>query len=163
MPPTSIRVFDIKARRTASLHLSSIRGFTVNYQQSGGKQAFADYYTAAYAAAISTSRWQPSSLLTTAQYGQRVFGNQLVLCRNVLIYFNKKRTAPLDCFTNRWTSRFLYLGGKERLIFPAMPPASSHWRAPSDFSQAAGPWTRSFRRNCIKAVVIECFGRRLMR
>jgi hypothetical protein len=132
------------------------------------QQAFADYYTAAYAAAISTSRWQPlSSLRPQPGHGQRVFGNQLVLCRNVLIYFNKNcRTAPLDCFTNRWgIAVFLGLGGKEKLIFQLHPLQATGARR-ADFSQAAGAGVmdeiiRKLQR--IKAVVIGASAGGVMR
>ena len=101
--------------------LASIRDHTVNYQKSGGKRAFSDYYTAAYDAAIFDKSLRENitfadhSLATDSVFSE----TQLVLCRNVLIYFNKTlQDRALGLFHESLSHRgFLGLGSKESIDF----------------------------------------------
>ncbi|MBG6073571.1 MULTISPECIES: protein-glutamate O-methyltransferase CheR [unclassified Polaromonas] len=118
---TDINPASLDKARQGIFALSSIRGFTANYQQSGGKQAFADYYTAAYAAAIFDKSlaanivFADHSLATDSVFSE----TQLVLCRNVLIYFNKKlQDRAFGLFHESLGHRgFLGLGRKESIDF----------------------------------------------
>ena len=118
---TDINPASLDKARQGIFALSSIRGFTANYQQSGGKQAFADYYTAAYAAAIFDKSlaanivFADHSLATDSVFSE----TQLVLCRNVLIYFNKKlQDRALGLFHESLSHRgFMGLGSKESIDF----------------------------------------------
>lgn len=111
-----------KARR-GIFTLSSIKGHTANYQQAGGKQAFSDYYSAAYDAAIfdpslrANVTFSDHSLATDSVFSE----TQLVLCRNVLIYFNKPlQDRALGLFHESLSHRgFLALGSKESIAFSA--------------------------------------------
>jgi chemotaxis protein methyltransferase CheR len=109
-----------KARR-GIFTLSSIKGHTANYQQAGGKQAFSDYYSAAYDAAIfdpslrENVTFSDHSLATDSVFSEI----QLVLCRNVLIYFNRPlQDRALGLFHESLSHRgFMALGGKESIQF----------------------------------------------
>lgn len=109
-----------KARR-GIFTLASIKGHTVNYQQAGGKQAFSDYYSAAYDAAIfdptlrTNVSFSDHSLATDSVFSE----TQLVLCRNVLIYFNKTlQDRALGLFHESLSHRsFMGLGSKESIDF----------------------------------------------
>lgn len=125
---TRIYATDINAKslgkaRQGIFSLGSIQGHTANYQQAGGKQAFSEYYTAAYDSAIfdkslsENITFADHSLATDSVFSE----TQMVLCRNVLIYFNKKlQNRALGLFHASLSHRgFLGLGSKESLEFSA--------------------------------------------
>lgn len=120
---TDINPASLDKARQGIFPLNSIRGFTANYQQSGGQRAFADYYTAAYDAAIFDKSLRENivfadhSLATDSVFSE----TQLVLCRNVLIYFNKNlQDRALSLFHDSLGNRgFLGLGSQESLEFSA--------------------------------------------
>ena len=103
--------------------MNSIQSHTVNYQKAGGKAAFSDYYSAAYNATIfdKTQRenitFADHSLATDAVFSE----TQLVLCRNVLIYFNRNlQDRGLGLFHESLSRRgFMGLGSKESIDFSA--------------------------------------------
>lgn len=65
--------------------------YTQNYLQAGGKQSFSEYYTAAYDNAIFRSSLKENiifsahNLVTDGSFNEF----NVILCRNVLIYFNQ--------------------------------------------------------------------------
>lgn len=120
---TDINAKALDKARQGIFSLASIKGHTVNYQQAGGKLAFSDYYTAAYNAAIFDKSLRESitfadhSLATDSVFSE----TQFVLCRNVLIYFNRKlQDRALGLFHESLSHRgFLGLGSKESMDFSA--------------------------------------------
>jgi chemotaxis protein methyltransferase CheR len=99
--------------------LKAMRGFTRNYQRSGGQASFADYYTARYERAIVMAALKENlvfarhNLATDSGMGQM----HLILCRNVMIYFKhtlKERCAGLF-HGSLAPGGYLCLGSKERL------------------------------------------------
>ena len=71
--------------------LSKMRDYTRNYIEAGGKRAFADYYTSAYDGAAFDR-----SLLRNVVFAQHNLASDrsfnefhLILCRNVMIYFER--------------------------------------------------------------------------
>ncbi len=120
---TDINAKSLNKARQGIFALGSIKGHTANYQNAGGKQAFSEYYTAAYDTAIFDKSLRENitfadhSLATDSVFSE----TQLVLCRNVLIYFNKKlQDRALDLFHESLSHRgFLCLGSKESLNFSA--------------------------------------------
>lgn len=118
---TDINAKSLDKARQGIFSLASIRKHTVNYQKAGGQQAFSDYYTAAYDAAIFDKSLRENitfadhSLATDSVFSE----TQLVLCRNVLIYFNKKlQDRALGLFHESLSHRgFLGLGSKESIAF----------------------------------------------
>ncbi len=72
--------------------LDRMRGHVRNYQAAGGKRQFADYYHAQYDGVVMDSTLKKNlvfahhNLTTDASFGEM----QMVVCRNVLIYFNRE-------------------------------------------------------------------------
>lgn len=98
-----------------------IKEYTVNYQRSGGKEAFSDYYTSNYDMGIMDPSlkknivWANHNLVTDSVFAEV----HMVVCRNVLIYFNsdlqnKVQTLFLNSLVN---GGILCLGTKESLRF----------------------------------------------
>lgn len=117
---------DINARaldkaRQGIFPLASLPGYADNYQQAGGKRAFSDYCTAAYDGVMFDKTLSANvifadhSLATDSVFSE----TQLVLCRNVLIYFNKTlQDRALGLFHESLSHRgFLGLGSKESIDF----------------------------------------------
>jgi chemotaxis protein methyltransferase CheR len=94
---------------------------TRNYQQAGGKASFSDYYHARYnAAALDSSLKERIVFSGHNLTSDHMFGEMhLVLCRNVLIYFNcELQYRALGLFTESLVhGGFLCLGTKEDLRF----------------------------------------------
>ncbi len=113
---------DEKVLATAAegvLPLSEMQKYTHNYQKSGGRASFADYYTARYGRALLSPElkqaivFAPHNLTVDAEFGEM----NLVLCRNVMIYFKaslKERCLKLFDASLQ-AGGFLCLGLKESL------------------------------------------------
>lgn len=99
--------------------LKEMKLFTHNYQKSGGKSSFSDYYTARYDYAMLSPSLRESIVFASHNLAVDVgFGEmQLVLCRNVLIYFKQQlKERVLELFDSCLTpGGFLCLGTKEAL------------------------------------------------
>jgi chemotaxis protein methyltransferase CheR len=101
-----------------------IQSFTRNYQQAGGSGSFSEYYRSGHDSAVIDPRLRKRATfanhnLTTDQ----VFGEMhLVMCRNVLIYFNRSlQDHVLRLFTDSLVrGGFLCLGTGEDLQFSAV-------------------------------------------
>ncbi|MNR02927.1 Chemotaxis protein methyltransferase Cher2 [compost metagenome] len=126
---TDINPRSLEKARQGIYSIESVRGYTANYQKAGGRASFADYYTAAYGNAMFDSSLRENvtfadhSLATDSVFSE----TQLVSCRNVLIYFNKKlQERALGLFHESLCRRgFLVLGSKETLDFSAYGPRFS--------------------------------------
>ncbi len=100
---------------------SLIKEYTHNYQLSGGKESFSDYYTSNYDHVIMNQSlkknivWANHNLVTDSVFAEV----HMILCRNVLIYFerdlqNKVQKLFHDSLVN---GGILCLGAKENLRF----------------------------------------------
>ena len=106
--------------------LDRVAGFSHNYLQAGGKGSLSDWYTAAYNGVIFDKRlrrnvvFSDHSLATDGDFTE----THLVLCRNVLIYFERPlQDRAIALFTQSLVSRgFLALGAKESLGLPSRAP-----------------------------------------
>ena len=120
---TDINPISLEKAKVGIYSMESVRAYTENYQRAGGQQAFSKYYTAAYGNAIFDSTLRENvtfadhSLATDSVFSE----TQLVSCRNVLIYFNKKlQDRAFGLFRESLCHRgFLVLGSKETLDFSA--------------------------------------------
>lgn len=118
---TDINPESLEAARRGVFNLDRMRLYTENYQKAGGRRAFSDYYTAAYAGAlferglIENVTFADHSLATDSVFSETHF----VSCRNVLIYFNRKlQDRVLGLFHESLCYRgFLGLGSKESIDF----------------------------------------------
>lgn len=96
-----------------------IREYTGNYVRAGGKEDFSKYYTSSYNMAIMNQGlkknivWANHNLVTDAAFAEV----HLILCRNVLIYFNRDlQNHVQQLFLNSLThGGILCLGSKESL------------------------------------------------
>ena len=101
--------------------LEKMREYTENYQAAGGTRAFSEYYVAAYDGA----RFDPAlaANVVFAQHNlvaDRSFNEfQVVVCRNVLIYFDKILQERVHRLFYDSLARFgiLALGQKESVTF----------------------------------------------
>ncbi len=98
-----------------------MKEYTANYQLSGGKESFSGYYTANYDSVIMNKSlkmnivWANHNLVTDSVFAEV----HLILCRNVLIYFDKNLQNKVQkLFLNSLINGgFLCLGSKEGLRF----------------------------------------------
>jgi len=104
-----------------------IKLFTGNYLAAGGKASFADYYQAKYEnAKITDSLKQHITFANHNLIKDQVFAQMhLVMCRNVLIYFDQKlQNRVLNLFKQSLIHRgYLVLGDKESLDFTSVNKA----------------------------------------
>jgi chemotaxis protein methyltransferase CheR len=101
--------------------IERIKEYTANYQASGGTQSFSDYYMANYDSVIYDQTLKKN--LVFAEHNlvtDSVFAEvNLIICRNVLIYFNKElQNRVISLFYESLINGgYLGLGSKETLQF----------------------------------------------
>lgn len=101
--------------------LKTMKDNTDNYIKAGGKRAFSEYYTVRSNEAVFHSRireclvFAQHNLVTDKSFNEF----HLILCRNVLIYFNRTLQEEVhDLFYNSLSPfGFLGLGNKESIRF----------------------------------------------
>jgi chemotaxis protein methyltransferase CheR len=103
--------------------LDVMQKYTLNYMQAGGTRSFSEYYTAMY----DHAKFRPSlhrnvlfaehNLATDGPFNEF----NVILCRNVMIYFNKQLQTRVHGLFHRSLAPFgiLGLGSKESLRFTA--------------------------------------------
>jgi chemotaxis protein methyltransferase CheR len=109
--------------REAIYPAGQMKDNTRNYIKSGGKSSFADYYNARYDSAIIKKSLKENivfsdhNLVTDSVFGEM----NMIMCRNTLIYFNKKlQDKVIKLFYDSLTpGGFLCLGSKESMTFSA--------------------------------------------
>jgi chemotaxis protein methyltransferase CheR len=118
---TDINPNVLKSARDGIYPISAIKDFTRNYQKSGGKEAFSDYYTTGYGGARFLPRLKERIVFSEHNLAtDDVFVEcQLIICRNVLIYFDLElQQRVVDLFARSLTYKgFLGLGSKESLRY----------------------------------------------
>ena len=118
---TDINQYVIEKARAGMFNINTMRQYSENYIKSGGQEDFSKYYRANYKLAkfdeSLTKRMVFSSHNLASDSSFNEF--QLILCRNVLIYFEKDlQSRVLDLFDKSMdTLGFLALGSKESLKF----------------------------------------------
>jgi chemotaxis protein methyltransferase CheR len=116
---TDINQLVLKKAREGIFPLKDMKTFTYNYQKSGGRSSFSEYYTAQYDHAMIRPSLKED--IVFAAHNLAVDGDfgemQMVLCRNVLIYFKQSlKERALGLFDSCLTpGGFLCLGTKEAL------------------------------------------------
>src|SRR5882762_1453780 len=111
----------LRKARDGIFPLAAMREYTINYHQAGGACEFSDYYTAHYDNVIFSSRLKSNvvfsehNLATDGSFNEF----QVILCRNVMIYFNKDLQARVHNLLYDSLSMFgvFGLGNKESLKF----------------------------------------------
>ena len=98
-----------------------IKEYTTNYQLSGGKEPFSSYYTSNYDNVIMNQSlkknivWANHNLVTDSVFAEV----NLILCRNVLIYFDKNLQNKVQSlfYNSLINGGVLCLGSKESLRY----------------------------------------------
>ncbi len=96
-----------------------IKEYTTNYQLSGGKEAFSNYYTSHYDNVIMNNSlkknivWANHNLVTDSVFAE----THMILCRNVFIYFSKDLQDKVQrlFYESLVNGGVLCLGSKEGL------------------------------------------------
>jgi chemotaxis protein methyltransferase CheR len=118
---TDFNTMALQKAKRAIYPIDMIKEYTSNYQKAGGLDSFAEYYTAQYDSVLLDSSlkerivFADHNLVTDGVFGEM----NLILCRNVLIYFTKKlQNRVIKLFLESLApSGFICLGTKETLQF----------------------------------------------
>jgi chemotaxis protein methyltransferase CheR len=118
---TDISAAVLRRAREGIFPLGSMRDYTNNYHQAGGISEFSDYYTAQYDSVMFSKGLKQNvvfsehNLATDGSFNEF----QVILCRNVMIYFNKDLQARVHNLLYDSLSMFgvFGLGNKESLKF----------------------------------------------
>lgn len=127
---TDISQAVLRKAREGIFSLAAMRDYTVNYHQAGGTGEFSDYYTAQYDHVIFSSSlknnivFSEHNLATDGSFNEF----QVILCRNVMIYFNKDLQARVHNLLYDSLSMFgvFGLGNKESLKFTPREACYEH-------------------------------------
>lgn len=118
---TDLNESALKTAKEGIYNTESVKGFTAGYHASGGKKAFSDYYTALYGSVRFDSSLRDNIVFSEHNLAtDDVFAEvNLILCRNVLIYFKRElQNRALDLFARSLVYKgYLCLGSKETVKF----------------------------------------------
>lgn len=111
----------LRKAREGIFPLASMQEYTGNYMRAGGKHEFSDYYTAHYDNVIfhpalkTNVVFSEHNLVTDGSFNEF----HVILCRNVMIYFNKALQERVHNLVYESLSMFgvFGLGNKESLKF----------------------------------------------
>jgi len=118
---TDINDAMLKKAKEGIYPLDLMQSYTGNYIKAGGKQDFSQYYTAAYESAIFKASLRDNVIF--AQHNLATDGSfnefNVILCRNVMIYFNNELQAHVHRLLYESLVIFgvLGVGAKETLRF----------------------------------------------
>jgi chemotaxis protein methyltransferase CheR len=111
----------LKQAKDGIFNISRLKQYTANYQKAGGQESFSDYYTAHYDHVVMEKSLKENILFSDHNLAtDGVFGEMnLIMCRNVLIYFNRdlQSRAVSLFYDSLCTDGFLCLGSKESIRF----------------------------------------------
>lgn len=123
---TDINPAVLEVLRKGIYPLRYMKQYSENYIQSGGTQDFSRYYTAKYDWAkldeglMKRIVISPHNLVSDGSFNEF----QLIICRNVLIYFSRKlQNKALQLIDNSLEpGGYVALGGKESLKYSTIAP-----------------------------------------
>ena len=118
---TDINEVVLQTAKSGIYPAEKMKEYTQNYLRAGGKRAFSDYYVAKYDGAIFTSSltrnvvFSQHNLVTDRSFAEF----HVILCRNVMIYFDRKLQDRVNAlfYESLVPFGFLGLGSKESLRF----------------------------------------------
>jgi chemotaxis protein methyltransferase CheR len=131
---TDINETALQKAREGIYPLELMQRCTQNYIQAGGTHSFSEYYTAAYDHAIFTPAlrehvvFAKHNLVTDGPFNEFT----LILCRNVLIYFNRRLQDRVHrlLYDSLANSGVLGVGAKETLSLTALEDRYEQLAAP---------------------------------
>jgi len=118
---TDINPENIDKARKGIITVANMKEYTQNYYKSGGRKDFSSYYTARYDHVLISRELRKDIIF--AQHNlvtDTVFNEfQLILCRNVLIYFNESlQKKVINLFYDSLSPLgYFAIGMKESLFF----------------------------------------------
>lgn len=120
---TDINPRNIKLARSGSLPLTEMKEYIRNYNMAGGVEGFSEYYSIENDKAVINKDLLSKVIFSRHNLATESSFNEfnLILCRNVMIYFNRQlQDKVIGLFNDSLTSGgFLALGDKESLIASA--------------------------------------------
>jgi len=118
---TDINDAVLKKAKDGIYPIELMQTYTTNYIKAGGTRSFSDYYTAAYDRAILKSSLRGNVVFAQHNLATDASFNEfhVILCRNVMIYFNLRLQAHVHQLLHDSLVMFgvLGLGAKETLKF----------------------------------------------
>jgi chemotaxis protein methyltransferase CheR len=130
----------LKKAKEGIYSLGLMQTYTSNYMKAGGNQSFSRYYTAAYDRAIFKASLRDNVVFAQHNLASDASFNEfhVILCRNVMIYFNNELQAQVHNLLYESLVMFgiLGLGAKETLRF------SPHERAYEEIDKSAKLYRR---------------------
>lgn len=121
---TDINPSVLETARAGIFPMHHMKTYSENYMLSGGKKDFSDYYTANYDNARFDKSLQEKLILSTHNLVSDSSFNsfQLIVCRNVLIYFDKELQERVFGLFDASLENlgYLALGSKETLRFSTL-------------------------------------------
>jgi chemotaxis protein methyltransferase CheR len=120
---TDINEVVLQRAKAGIFPLERMQEYTENYMRAGGKRSFSEYYTAKYGGALFDQSltknvvFSQHNLVTDRSFSEF----NVILCRNVLIYFDKTLQSKVHSLFYDSLAMFgvLVLGSKETLRFMA--------------------------------------------
>jgi chemotaxis protein methyltransferase CheR len=118
---TDINDAVLKKAKDGIYPIELMQTYTNNYIKAGGTQSFSDYYTAAYDRVLLRSSLRDNVVFAQHNLASDSSFNEfhVILCRNVMIYFNSQLQAHVHKLLHQSLVMFgvLGLGAKETLKF----------------------------------------------
>ena len=117
---TDINAFVLEKGSKAFFPMNRMKQYSENYIESGGREDFSTYYTANYSLAKFNEELREKIVFSTHNLVSDSSFNefQLILCRNVLIYFNRELQANVFNLFDQSLETFGYLAlGTKESIF----------------------------------------------
>jgi chemotaxis protein methyltransferase CheR len=118
---TDINQKSLQVAKEGVYPLENMKQYTSNYQKAGGKKSFSEYYIAKYDSVLFDKSLKQNIVFAAHNLAiDKSFNEfQLIICRNVLIYFNQKlQNNVINLFYESLCPfGFLGLGNKESLLF----------------------------------------------
>lgn len=118
---TDIDKVVLEKARKGIYPLASFKQYSENYLKAGGKASLSDYYTAKYDSVIMDQRLKKNIVFADHDLAtDQVFGEmQVVVCRNVIIYFDRElQRRVFSLFRDSLDiGGILCLGSKETMRF----------------------------------------------
>lgn len=122
----------LETARKGVFPLRLMKEYAENYRNSGGKEDFSQYYTANYGLALFDESFSKKMIFSQHNLvSDRSFNEfDLILCRNVMIYFDKElQDHALQLFDDSLaTLGYLALGTKETLKFTTVQKKYQQFR-----------------------------------
>ena len=118
---TDINEVVLQRAKTGIFPIDRMQEYTENYMRAGGKRSFSEYYTAKYGGALFDASltknvvFSQHNLVTDKSFSEF----NVILCRNVLIYFDKELQTKVHelFYDSLGMFGILCLGSKESMRF----------------------------------------------